>query len=90
MIKYFSETGVRNLNQNNTKIKIKFRGFHNLLLTKDFGKFKVLNTKKIRTVKKSHTKCSPQKFGKRNPFFKHKTPSTKTWFTSSKYQQNMI
>ena len=37
-----------------------FLGFDNLRLTKDFGKFKVLDTKKIRTVKESHTKFSPQ------------------------------
>ena len=64
---------------------MKFCGFDNLLLTKDFGKFKVLDTKNIRTVKESHTKFSPQKFGKHNTFFKHKTPSTKTRPTSSKY-----
>ena len=55
-----------------------FREFDNLLLTKDFGKFKVLDTKKVRTVKESHTKFGLQKFGKHNTFFKHKTPSTKT------------
>ena len=38
---------------------MKFLGFDNLLLTKDFGKFKVLDTKKIRTVKERHTKFSP-------------------------------
>ena len=48
--------------------KIKFREFDNLLLTKDFGKFKVLDTKKIRTVKESHTKFSPQKIGKHTTF----------------------
>ena len=48
--------------------KIKFREFDNLLLTKDSGKFKVLDTKKIRTVKESHTKFSPQKIGKHTTF----------------------
>ena len=38
---------------------MKFLGFDNLLLTKDFGKFKVLDTKKIRTVKERYTKFSP-------------------------------
>ena len=64
---------------------MKFRELDNLLLTEDFGKFKVLDTKKIRTVKESHTKFSPQKFEKYNTFFKHKTPSTKRRLTSSKY-----
>ena len=63
--------------------KIKFREFDNLLLTKDSGKFKVLDTKKIRTVKESHTKFSPQKIGKHNTFCRHKTPLTKTRLTSS-------
>ena len=64
---------------------MKFRGFDNLLFTKDFRKFRVPDTKKLRIVKESHTKFSPQKFGKHNTFFKHKTPSTKTRLASSKY-----
>ena len=64
---------------------MKFHWFDNLLLTKHFGKFKVFDTTKIRTVKESHTKLSPQKFGEHNTFFKHKTPSAKTRVTSSKY-----
>ena len=47
---------------------MKFRGFDNLLLTKDFRKYKVLGTKKIRTVKESQSKFSPQKFEKHNIF----------------------
>lgn len=52
MIKYLRETGMKNLDQNNTEIitKITFSGFDKLLLTKDFKKFKVLDTAKIRTV----------------------------------------
>ena len=49
---------------------MKFRGFDNLLFTKDFRKFRVPDTKKLRIVKESHTKFSPQKFGKHNTFFK--------------------
>ena len=60
-----------------------------MLLTKDFRKFKVLDTTKSMTAKKSHAKFSPQKPGKHNTFFEHKAPSAKTRITSSKYQQNM-
>ena len=37
-----------------------FRGFDNLLLTKDFTKFKVLVTTKIRTIKKCNATFSPK------------------------------
>ena len=50
MTKYLRQTGMKNLDQNNTEIITKFSGFDKLLLTKDFKKFKVLDTTKIGTV----------------------------------------
>ena len=46
---------------------MKFRGFDNLLLTKDFRKYKVLGTKKIRTVNQNLV----HKSLKNITFFKH-------------------